>query len=223
MKTPFIFSMLFIFTFSSCVSLTGFQTGKTVGKRKTVATGSISYIYAPNFYLNTTTRNEHFGLSGNVAYLIFPLEIGIIHGLAKRLDVGFRYKMIGSFLFDAKYQLLGNPETKFAFAIGGGIGGGLIAAGGRNVNNFHFPVYGSFHPNDHLSFYISPRYIYHSGVMILNSVEKLDYWGANVGLLYGKEVKYGLDISFYDVERKGEPIGLNLNHFQIGLGVKVDL
>jgi hypothetical protein len=152
MKTYFILSILSLLTFSSCVSLTGYQTGRTVGKDKTVGTGSVNYIYAPNFFKNTTSRNGNFGLSDEVVYTPFTAEAGITHGFAKRLDVGFRCKMIGVYLVDAKFQVLGNSETKFAFAIGGGVGGNLIRAGGSYVNNFHLPIYGSFHPNKNLSF-----------------------------------------------------------------------
>jgi hypothetical protein len=221
MKTRFIFFMLLLLIFSSCVSLTGYQTARTVGKKETVGTGSVTYLYAPSFYLNTTTPNEYFGLSGDVAYSIFTTEVGVTHGLAKRLDVGFRCKLIGSYLIDAKYQLLGDHETKFAFAIGGGVGGNLITAGGSYINNFHLPIYGSFHPNKSLSFYLSPRYVYQSGIMIQNSVEELNYWGANMGFLYGRKVKYGVDISYYDIEREGVATGLNLYQLQVGLGVKV--
>ncbi|MFK7807894.1 MAG: hypothetical protein AB8F74_08870 [Saprospiraceae bacterium] len=188
---------------SSCVSLSGFQTGKTLEKNQVALSASA----------NVMGVGE--GDGG-----IPLLEVGVRYGVVEKLDLGLRMSNFGAALFDLKYQLAGDKESKTAFAIGAGVGSALLRVetdDDRNGANFnlHVPLYASYHPKENLSLYLSPRYIYFNDdvfdITVTDNAAS-SFFGGNVGVLFGKDFQFGVDAGFFGTDR-------NDFIFQIGIGV----
>ncbi|NUQ26113.1 MAG: hypothetical protein HUU34_19355 [Saprospiraceae bacterium] len=206
-----------ILLWSGCASLTGFQTGKTVGDEKGEIAMSVNFVSAPDFDPDDDEEPD-----GNLVISRIGLfEFGGRYGVAEKIDIGMRINTVLNFLADVKVQVVGDQTSVFAMALGGGVGGfGFVSTDGM-LMNFQVPVYFSIHPNDKFALYAAPRYIGQFGTTFERSSGMLNYFGSNFGFEAGKKVKFGLDIAYYNLWNDGEEIDNSL--FQIGFGVKFTL
>ena len=195
---------------SGCASLTGFQTGRTVGRNKGEILASINASQTPKFDLTASDSN------GTVPRLYFPnLEASGRYGIVDRLDVGLRMNTNFNIAGDVKYQLLGNQESPVAMSAGFGVGTfGLFAA----LWNVQVPLYFSLHPSKTVDIYVNPRFIAQFASGDFNGT--LKYLGGNAGILVGKRTKFGLDVGVYDLNVKRSDSVTLLN---FGIGVKFPL
>jgi hypothetical protein len=195
--------------FSSCASLTGFQDGRTLGEDNGEGAISLNFTQGPAFSdFNDSLETE------NIERLAFPnIELGGRYGIIDKLDLTVKVNTNLNFALGAKYQILGDRQSKFALAAGAEAGTFGLFLG---IWNLHLPVYASFHPSDRIAFYASPRYVYqfNSFGEILSS---WNYLGGNAGILIGRKHKFGIDIGYYRVSIS------ELNNpglFNIGVGGK---
>lgn len=210
---PFLKAGLFfglVAILSSCASLTGFQTGKTVGRNNGEILVSANLSQTPEFDL---TEND---TTGEVPRLYFPnLEASGRYGITDRIDVGLRVNTNFNFAGDVRFQLIGDQDSPVAVSTGIGFGTfGLLAS----LWNMQIPLYVSVHPTDKIAVYISPRYInqFHAG----DISGHLNYFGGNAGIVFGKKPQIGLDMGLYNLSVKNSD-SVPLATF--GVGVKFPL
>ncbi len=181
------FSALLFFT--SCASLTGFQTGRTVGKGNGQFMISLNASQSPDFDFdsNDSTEVDHF---------FFPnVEMGGRLGITDKFDLGLRVNSFLNIAVDGKYQLIGDQSSDVALSVGAGLGTfGLISA----LWNAQIPLYFSFHPAENIDLYLNPRYIVQFAAGDLNT--GLHYFGGNAGILFGRKVKFGIDAGLYNLD-----------------------
>lgn len=200
---------VFLFVLSSCASLTGFQDGRTMGEDNGDGAISLNFTQGPAF--------SNFGDSlqaENIVSVPFPnIEVGGRYGVIDKLDLMVKVNTNLNFAIGAKYQLWGEPQSKFAFAAGAEAGTFGLFLG---IWNLHLPLYASYHPSEKIAFYASPRYVYqfNSFGEILSS---WNYLGGNAGILMGRKHKFGVDFGYYRVSipELNNPILIN-----IGVGGK---
>lgn len=136
---------------SSCGQLSSLQTAKVVGKNKATIGGAV-------FGYGVNDDNANGGELGDG---IFPhAEFFGRYGLSNTVDMGLKISTSGNALLDAKYQIVGNAESAFALALGGG-----FEYQGTNVQESivfrtHLPLYLSFHPSENSAIYLAPRYVF---------------------------------------------------------------
>lgn len=208
MKTYFLVVMT-ILIMSSCVQLSTFQTAKPVPK------GDGEIMIA----IGGGGITDGFG-DESVGFGTF--EVAGRMGVGEKVDIGLKISHFISYVADVKYQFVGDQTSKFAMATGPGFG--VYAFGlGTTIAQFTLPLHMSVHPSERLGIYFTPRY---SGQFAFGDESgSLNYLGGSVGVETGKNVKFGLDVSYLkllnDQDVDGdtfEDFGLGL--FQIGLGVK---
>ncbi|MFK7808120.1 MAG: hypothetical protein AB8F74_10005 [Saprospiraceae bacterium] len=208
----FTFSAL-LFT-SSCVSLTGFNTGRTTPKGAGEFNANLTVVETVDYERDSTTF---------VPTLYVPVvEVGGRFGIIERLDAGIRISTTANILIDAKYQFVGTQDSPLAMAIGAGVGFTPLASLGITVFNFQVPLSISYHPTEKIHIYVSPRYIYQRAGQISQFFGSANYSGWNAGVLFGKEFKFGLDVGNYRLRGDGGKTGLDYdrkNLFNAGLGM----
>jgi hypothetical protein len=216
MKNTFTLLLLLsagvVLLFTNCASLTGFQTGRTVGKNKGEMMLSLNYSQTPDFNIDIDQND-----TSDIKRLAFPnLELGARYGLTEELDFGLKINTNFNFALDAKYQVLGDKESDVALSVGLGAGTfGMFSL----LWNFQVPLYFSYHPNENVDIYITPRYIAQSAAGDISG--RLNYFGGNTGVLFGKDVKVGLDLGLYNVNAVKELNGISI--LTLGIGVKIPL
>lgn len=183
---------------NGCATLTGYQDGKTVGEGNGEATISLNISKSPNY-----NEDEDIDLD-NFPQFVFPnIEIGGRYGISEKADVTLRFNTNFNFSAGGKYQLIGDRASDFALSAGAELGSIALS-----LWNIQIPVYMSFHPNDNVAFYISPRYIHQ-----INSFADINNWnyiGGNVGFLFGHRHKFGIDAGIYQANPSGvKKIGLS--------------
>ncbi|HHS96028.1 MAG TPA: hypothetical protein ENJ45_05505 [Phaeodactylibacter sp.] len=205
-------SFLLLFTFG-CASFSGFSTGRTIGKGAGEINGNATLVETPDFSVNDTAE-------------IFPtlripvLELGGRYGILDRLDAGLRISTTANIYFDAKFQFIGDQESLFAASIGAGAGG--VLGGTIPIVNVQVPLYFSVHPNEKLHIYFSPRFIHQRLPQINKIVGGLNYTGGNIGILFGKEFKFGVEVSNYKLFGSGGRTEIDFekrNLTNLGLGM----
>lgn len=199
------------FIFSNCASLTGFQTGRTVGKGNGELMFSLNASQSPDFELDV-----NFDDTADIKNFFFPnLEGSVRYGIIEKLDVGARLNTNFNLAFDARYQLIGDRYSPVALSAGMGVGTfGLFAA----LWNLQIPLYFSIHPSPIVDIYISPRYIAQFAAGDIQG--KLNYLGGNAGIMIGKRTKFGIDLGYYKVTAIRQDI---LPLTTIGFGAKIPL
>ena len=112
----FLLALGLTFLFSNCASLTGYQTGRTVGKDKGEFMASINYSQSPEFDIDIDQND-----TSDIKRLGFPnVELGGRFGLTEELDLGLKLNTFFNFGIDAKYQVLGDKESEVALSVGAG-------------------------------------------------------------------------------------------------------
>jgi len=206
-------NFLFVFGFiailgTSCASLTGFETGRTVGESNGEFAFSINAAQTPDFDIDTFGSTPQFWAPN--------LEFGGKFGVSEKVDVGIRVNSNLNVLLDGKFQVVGDSESEFALAVGAGIGAFGLFIPNAGLYNFQIPVYASFHPKEKVSLYLSPRYIGQFGVGAGETSDLASYYGANGGVLFGRKTKFGIDFGYYGLNAND----VNNSLFQVGIGMK---
>lgn len=139
--------------FSSCGQLTSLQSAKVLDKNEVTLGGSLMGYGV----------NEDNVSGGELGAGVFPYsEVFSRWGLGKNLDMGLKISTGGNFLLDGKYQFVGNSESNFAAAIGGGVEFQVSNFDENIVFRTHLPLYLSYHPTEQSAIYLSPRYVFQS-------------------------------------------------------------
>jgi hypothetical protein len=199
-----IFALLALL--SSCASLTGYQDGKTLGTNNFELTTSANFSQSPTFLdlIDSVSADE-------IPTFGFPnIEIGGRYGVIEKLDLTLKMNTNLNIALGAKYQFLGDKHSKFALSSGVELGTfGLVT----NLWNIQIPLYASFHPTEKFAIYASPRYIYQ--FTSLAGLIDWNYYGGNIGLMFGSKHKFAIDAGFYKVGVAGVR-KIALNSFGIG-------
>jgi len=102
---------------SSCVSLTGFEEGRSLGE------GNSEIIISGNLTRVPDILDDEVGLDSLDTSISFPnLEFSYKRGFSDKLDVGGRFGSNLAVNAYAKYQLVGDKSSSFALAPGLEIG-----------------------------------------------------------------------------------------------------
>lgn len=202
---------------SSCASISGFQTGRTVGAETGEIMFSINGTRTPDF---DDISKENADSVNTEDFSIFApnIEIGGRYGISDKLDFGIRANTNLNVYADVKYQFVGDQESPVAVATGFGLGMFGFVTGSGGLFNFQIPLYASFHPTEKLDLYVAPRYVGQWGTVLGESSGLINYFGANVGFLTGTRTKFGIDIGYYGLSNSDS--GFNDSLFQIGFGMK---
>ena len=197
-----IFSILL--TLSSCVSLTGFQDGRTVGRDNGELSISLNSSQSPDF-------------SAPVEPFFFPnMEAGGRYGVSERVDLTIRMNSNLAWSLGSKFQIIGNRESQTALSLGAEVGAFAILSWDPGFWNIQVPVFFSVHPSERFTWYLSPRYVY----QFAGSERTSGYMGGNTGVMFGDRIKYGLDIGYFNVQNSGNA---SFGLFQIGIGARFAL
>ena len=174
-----------------CASLTGFQDGKTIGKENGEVMASLNFSQSPDL----VKLDDNADTTNSIPFLTFPnIEVSGRYGIIDELDINLKVNTNFNVSLGAKYQFLGNKSSEFALATGIDIATfGLIGG----LWNVQIPVYGSYHPKNNISVYVSPRYVYQFSQF--GGLSGWNYLGGNFGALFGKKNKFGFDVGYYKV------------------------
>ncbi len=208
-----------IVSLAGCASISGFQTGRTVGAEAGEIMFSINGTQSPDF----AELDDADSVNVDDGFRIFApnVEIGGRYGVSEKVDFGIRANTNLNILADVKVQVVGDQKSPFGLAAGLGLGmfGFVSTSGG--LFNFQVPVYASYHPSDNLDLYFSPRYIGQWGTTFGESSGLINYFGANVGFLTGRKTKFGIDLAYFGLNNSDA--GFDDTLFQIGFGMKFKL
>ena len=195
---------------TSCAQLSSFQTAKTVGKNNAEI----------GFAASGAGFTELIDDADGTTPVLPVIELWGRYGVGERVDVGMKVSTGLSGVFDGKFQIVGDRYSKFALALGGGLGfqGGTLD---NLLLQAHIPLHMSVHPSEKFAIYLTPRYI--SQFVIGDG--SLNYGGASFGLEAGQKVKFCMDFSYFstfsdvnDVNSIFNDFGIGL--YQLGFGVK---
>lgn len=193
-----------------CASLTGYQDGKTIGKDNGEVMASLNYSQSPDL-VNLNDNKDSFGV--NLPYLSFPnIEISGRYGVLENLDISMKVNTNINLSVGGKYQFIGDKSSEYALAAGLDIATFGLLGG---LWNLQIPVYGSYHPKNNISLYVSPRYVYQFSQF--GGISGWNYLGGNFGVLFGKKNKFGIDFGYYKV---GTLSTNSLGMFTFGIGGK---
>ena len=183
--------------FTSCVSITGLEEGRTLGENNIEISGSLNMSS-----IIGSTEDDDYSDSETMP-LIPNMEGKFKYGISDDMDLGVRINSNYNFSAFAKFKL---SETEK-----GALSAGMeLATVGGFSYAFHLPLFFSHYPNSHVALNFSPRYIYQSPTLN-DSGTGLHHFGANTGVFIGRNNKVGFDIGYYS-----NKIGRNL--FTIGVG-----
>jgi len=177
------------------MSLTGYQTGRTVGKSKK------NLIISGNLYQAPYRYSEQGSFSQDTLHLDdfvrwVNCEATLFYGVGENLDLGARLNSEFMAGLIAKWQLIGGKNSAAAFAIGSEFG---ILALDRLY--YQLPLYFSVHPNKNFTFYISPKYSYEWNLNHYFSKENIKYLGFNAGVVLGSKQKTTVDFGLFRSHR----------------------
>ena len=194
----------------SCAQISTFQTARTTPKDE----GEIG--------LSLGVAGISGGFGTNESFALPSLEFWGRYGLGQKTDLGIKISTGMSGVIDIKQQLVGDQVSKFALAVGPGLGlQGVVLD--KVIFQAHLPLHMSYHPGERTAWYLTPRYVY-QGVIGEGGI---NYLGASLGVLFGRKIKFGLEYSFSRIldnvadvpnEFADEDFGANL--YNIGFGVK---
>ncbi|MBK8501435.1 MAG: hypothetical protein IPL46_04065 [Saprospiraceae bacterium] len=187
---------------TSCAQLSSFQTGRTSGK----GNGEVGIA------ASASGISDAFETDASATF--FVGEAYGRYGVGENFDIGLKLSTALTGVFDFKYQILGDKISPFAMSIGPGIGfQGAIA---ETLVQLHFPLHLSYHPNEKLAIYASPRYI----SQLVTGGGSANYLGSSLGFETGEQVRFVLEASYFKLLNDIEIDGFGLGLFQFGGGVK---
>jgi hypothetical protein len=191
---------------SSCVSLAGFEEGRSVGEEATSITGSISTTQSPDF------SEEDIDFTG-IPFFVLG-ELSVKHGFTDKFDVGMRINSFFNVGVNAKYQVVGDKQSKFAMSLGTEFNSFAFT----RIFNAHLPVFMSYYPKDNITINLAPRFVYQFGGIGNDSGEGITYFGGNTGIMFGKKQKIGFDFGLHRLYTPGNE---RIRMINIGVGAKL--
>lgn len=187
--TTNLLTLLLILTLSGCVSFTGYNDGRALGKGKKEMLASVNLTQSASVDLLNPKNKK-----ADIPILTFPaVAYGGKTGATDKIDLYFRVTTSLNLNGGVKFQLIGTRSSMFAMGIGAELG--MFVLNNASIFNTQIPLFTSYHPSENLAIYLTPRYVYQ-----FKSSERpynFNYFGGNIGILYGKKHKIGLDIGIY--------------------------
>lgn len=211
-------TLLFItigFLLTSCASMSTLQTARTTEKKKFVggfSGGSVHY--------DTGVKKTTDSTSTSTYVLNVPFVEGYArYGITDKFDMGAKVTIIGTFLVDAKYQFLGDAESKIAGSTGLGFGMLTMQSGDytNRIKDIHIPLYFSVHPAKWLGLYVNPRFVYRFNTSDDGKTTRTftsSWYGATGGVRIGKKAGVFIEYSYFGNSETSMPF----TQFTVGLG-----
>jgi hypothetical protein len=187
----------------SCVSLSGFEEGRSLKEEQSVI----------QLHLNSMQINDFSSTGDNIFNTdFFPnLEIGYKYGFSDAFDLGLKVNTFGNIGVNSKYQIVGDQQSSFAMSLG--MEFNSFAA--FRLFNAHLPLYMSYYPAEKWTLNFAPRYALQFGSGFSDDVIRaLQYAGGNVGILYGRKHKIGIDFGYHQLFAPDESVGM----INVGIG-----
>jgi hypothetical protein len=216
----FVFAIITVF-FTGCASMSSMQTARVTDKGKFGVGFSGGYV---------KTEIEIGDLESiDVAGPL--MEISARYGISEKLDVGAKLGIVGTSGADAKFQFLGNKQSKFASSAGFGVYY-LSSESSTTINettntlkstviDLHFPLYFSVHPTNWLGIYAAPKYILRLNNYNDNGVSESassSWLGVTSGLRLGRKNALFMEYSYFGSSAYSVPLG----QFMIGIGIGIN-
>lgn len=186
-----IFVLMAIILTSSCVSITGFQDGRSAGKDKMELIGSLTVGATPKFQ----DIESDSGLIDFPTFSVPYMEGMFSYGITEKINLSIKVNTFMNMGVGTKIQLFGDQTSFTALSVGAEVATFGIVSGLWNVQ---IPAYFSVHPSEMFSWYVSPRYIYQF-FAFTGAENGLSYMGGNTGILVGRNHKFGVDVGYYSV------------------------
>ncbi|MBK9256110.1 MAG: hypothetical protein IPM42_11530 [Saprospiraceae bacterium] len=185
----YFFALFLFLSQTACVSLTGYQDGRSVGK------GNLELVTSLNFAGSPEIRNDEVNFSSDILFFRFiHFEGKLRYGLTEKLDILFRQNTNFNTALGFKYQLSGDRNSEFANGMSAEIGSfGFIS----NAGNFQLATHHSYHPSERHTLYLSPKYIHQFKELLGNG--SLSFLGANIGYMTGGKHKLVIDFGLFNV------------------------
>ncbi len=201
-------------TLNSCLSYTGFEDGKTLGKGKLEIMPSLNIHQAPSItFFDNENRLE------DIPIIAYPnIEMRFKYGVWNKTDMYVKGGTNLGINTGLKHQLIGDRRSKFALSTGADLGILLVPGIFQDdyiIPNVQIPIYTSYHPSEKVSLYLTPRYVYQ--LKFSRDINDYHYNGGNLGVIIGKKHKFGLDLGMYSVQVRD--LG-RLYILNVGLGAK---
>jgi hypothetical protein len=205
-----------LFLQSCAAFFSGYEDGKTLGTNGLECYGSVNFSNLPIFatkigIIPPTFENEI--KAKNLAVF----DCGFRYGLTKRIDLNARVNSNLNTSLGFKSQLIGDQQSKVALSMGLNFGNFGNFSIFTPIWNLQVPVSFSIHPSENLTWYFSPRYVYHFS----NNVSPINgsFFGSNTGMLFGKKNKIGIDFGYYLYTG----VDIKLISFTFGIGGSISL
>jgi hypothetical protein len=183
---------------TGCISFSTLQTGRVAGRDNFI--GTLAY----------SSVNGQI-LSDSAANTAPMLEFQSTYGITEKLDGFIKIGMLGTSSLGAKYQLLGDDESKGALSVGTSIGTISVTSGSEKANvwDWAIPIYTSYHPTDWLAVYASPKYIMRFTSNYTNDVKtnsKTSGWyGGTGGIRVGRKFGFMVEYSSFTTNGLSKP------------------
>lgn len=215
-----VFAIITVF-FTGCASMSSMQTARVTDKGKFGVGFSGGYV---------KTELQMGDIEGiDVAGPL--MEISARYGITEKLDVGAKLGIIGTSGADAKFQFLGDKQSKLASSAGFGVYY-LSSESSTTINqttstvksmviDMHFPLYFSVHPTSYLGIYAAPKYILRLNNYDDNGVSESassNWLGLTTGLRLGKKNALFVEYSYFGSSAYSVPLG----QFMIGIGIGIN-
>ncbi len=197
---------------SSCVSMSSMQTARTLGKGKTelsLGASRVSYDYS----LSETDSLSQKAFTG---------EIDWRYGITDKLDIGGKASILGTSGAYAKYQFLGDQDSKLAASGGAGVGYltmDLTIGEGENkikTVDYYVPLNFSYHPKEWIGIYTSPRYTYRTTKINDSKASPSHWYGTTTGIRLGKKVAPFIEYSIFGSDVASKPLSQITGGLSIG-------
>lgn len=198
-KSSLVFFLILTTTlFSSCLSLSTMQSGRTLGKDNSeiVLTGS----------LGRTSQNSVLVNDSNYDFLPI-IAIRKQYGFSQKLDIGLRVDQNTFLGPNIKYQFIGDNKSRFGSSIGLETRFNFFAFLFGNFTYYlTVPLYLSYHPKDNISVYLTPRYL-NTSEYIFNKQssspgagDSFTQLGSSYGFIIGNKHKFAVEISNFGLD-----------------------
>lgn len=188
--------VLLSFLLSSCAQFTRLESGKTIGKRNKRVSTYVSY----------------FSFQGQDNIQLPYAHIAFEYGISDKLDAGLSISSAFNTLINAKYQMIGDQDSKFALSLNPGA---EVQFANQEEVAFvrpHFSLPMSYDLNDKFSLLLEPKYVY-------QPIDGTHFPGLTGGLQVALKNNWTFGLgasSFYPIEENVDDASL----FQFGISVK---
>ena len=155
------------------------------------------------------------------------MEIGARYGITDKLDLGAKLTLIGTATVDAKYQFLGDGESKLAGSAGFGLGYLSISSESNGntseskIFDLMVPVYFSVHPADWFAVYASPKYVFrinsYNSSNDVSGSSTSSWYGVTTGIRLGKRVGFLAEYSYFGNSEISIPLSQITGGIAIGI------